>query len=100
MIHLNRFERSGSAQYMLPGLVFPNRAMPGVATKSHRNTRNIYSRPSRLARRLSGRLLFAAAYEMAYRSGDWYMGDASSMWLTAAAYAIGCLAMLLVCSDV
>jgi hypothetical protein len=100
MIHLYRFERSDSPQYVLPGLVFPNRATPGVATKSHRNTRDLYSRPSRLARRLSGCLVFAAASEMVYRSGDWYMGDASSMWLTTAAYAIGCLAMILVCSDV
>jgi hypothetical protein len=100
MIHLNRFERSGSAQYVLPGLAFPNRAVPGVTTKSQHHTRDIYSRPSRLARRLSGGLVFAAASEMAYRSGDWYMGDASTMWLTAAAYTIGCIAVLLVCSDV
>jgi hypothetical protein len=100
MIHLNRFEGSGSAQYVLPGLAFPNGATPNVDTNSHQNTRDIWSRPSRLARRLSGGLVFAAAAEMAYRSGDWYMGDTSSMWLTAAAYAIGCIAVLLVCSDV
>ena len=100
MIHFNKFARFGSAQFVVPGLAFPRRAMAGAVTESHHNPRDIYSRSSRLARRVSGVFVFTAACEMVYRSGQWYMDDASSMWLTGAAYAVCCIAVLLVCSDV
>jgi len=70
-----------------------------VAVGSRQNKHDVDAQSGRSARGLSGIFIFAAACEMAYHSGQWYMDGASSILLTAAAYAIGCIAMLLVCCE-